>query len=842
MGVFLYQPGIKVYIETASNGTLDVSGDLVSGNLVRRSNGVSSFTFTLQNVRRKYDGIFTPNDRIIVMMKRLTWVRALTGYLNAVPLVTAWPQDIQFTASCSLKRLQYYYWDPALMASQSLVASAMASVKNPDDGGVANAVLTILDNVVGWPPDKVHIAGIPQSWMKFAYKIAKAVAAEAAEADQLSQQFYSVLGGNGAVGGNIGGNAVGSGALKAGTYGGYAITEDQAKVAVIIYNTCVQMGGSSRDAAVGIMVSMTESSLGADPSTNLGVGGSYGIFQQRPQDGWGTVAQVEDDAYAARAFFGVLFKISGRNGMTLWAEGQAVQRSAYADGSNYQVFASLGTQIASVLSNSSGASSLGNTTPLQQLAKQNTGGVSSGPSLLATAMNLVTDHPTIPYQEGGDSPPNTPAAEITFLDCSSFVQWCVFNTLGNLGPSGGCPRTSQDQSAWCQSAGKIISAAQGMNIPGALMYIGQPGQATHTEMSVGDGKHTVGSHHSGTYAGEITSDGYWTIAGLPPGFDFSGVTGISPSAGAGSSTSVGFQLTPANTQPWYNPNDQFDKLFGTTPWVPTFDSDAAVVAEAFTGVRALLPDTPLLPYVGNLVTSTLRSYSSAPNGDFIAWFPDYYGLWGTAAIMQIEPVELQDFTVFWDDTYLVTHQYTAAPPAIGVDLATATMENVGPVIAVTTTGIATIDIPGIMYALFGLEPTQAAAQKFINFVYTRFGARPDYQQLPGVVGPQGEFFSALYLFMQNWAYQYNADISLTFMPELWPGMLIQVPTFGFQAYVTTVTHSFQFGPGGYFNTTVNIAAPARLPGNGGNSSGNLIGLPLAGGLTGQPSLPGTGGG
>jgi hypothetical protein len=166
---------------------------------------------------------------------------------------------------------------------------------------------------------------------------------------------------------------------------------------------------------------------------------------------------------------------------------------------------------------------------------------------------------------------------------------------------------------------------------------------------------------------------------------------------------------------------------------------------------------------------------------------------------------------------------------------------VGPVIALTTTGVATIDIPAIMYALFGLEPTKAQAQKFIDFVYKRFGARPDYEQLPGAVGPSGEFFSALYLFMQNWAYQYNSDIELTFMPELWPGMLLQIPTYGFQAYCTTVTHSFQYGPGGFFNTTVNIAAPARLPGRNGDSSGNLIGLPIAGGLAGQPALPGAGG-
>ena len=96
--------------------------------------------------------------------------------------------------------------------------------------------------------------------------------------------------------------------------------------------------------------------------------------------------------------------------------------------------------------------------------------------------------------------------------------------------------------------------------------------------------------------------------------------------------------------------------------------------------------------------------------------------------------------------------------------------------------------------------------------------------------------------MRSWAYQYNADIPVTFMPELWPGMLVQIPAFGFQAYVTTVTHSGQMGQGGSFQTTVNIAAPARLPGADGKSGGQLIGLPLAGGLFGNPTLPSTPGG
>lgn len=847
MAVFMYSPGIKVYIDTQNNGIIDVSDDVTGGTMVRRSDGVSSFSFNLMNPRRKYSGVFIPNDRIIVMMKRVSWMRVFTGYLNSVPLVTAWPTSVQITASCSLKRLQYWYWDPGLPASQNMVAQAMAGAKNPDDGGVTQAVLAILQNVVGWPASKVHIAGIPQGWLTWAYKVARAVQADTADADALAQQFYATLGAGGTVGGTTGGGiTVPSGALKAGTYGGQVLTSGQAAMAVLIYNVAMQKGGSTRDAVVGIMTAYQESRL---INLDHGTGSSLGVFQQTTP--WGTAKQRLNPTWAATAFYKVLLALPNRDSMTTDQEAQAVQRSAYPNA--YAQWQNMAVEIVNILANGQGASSLGNT-GIGNLLGNGKAGKANCTDLLGVALGLVESH-QVPYREGGDSAPNV--AVPTLLDCSSFVQWAMYHTIGS---ASSCPRTSQEQSAWCLASGQIVSADIGMNIPGALMYKGQPGAAVHTEVSCGTGKHTVGAHSSGTFAGVVTSAGYWDCAGLPPGIDFSAFNGSSPayknvpSAGVLSSggttplTAQGLQADPSSTAPWYNPNNPFDKLFGSNPWFPAFDSESAQISSIFTGPRALLNDQPLLPYLKNLFGSAMRSYCSAPNGDLIAWFPDFYGIWGTAAIMRIEPIELQDLTVFWDDSALVTHQYTVAPPAQQIDLGSGqtlgiSIPSTGQtlpldvIFALTTTGIATIDIPAIMYALFGLEPTKAQAQKFIDYIYGRFGARPDLQQLPGVIGPQGEFFSALFLFMRSWAYQYNADIPMTFMPELWPGMLLQVPAYGLQAYVTTVTHTFQLGRNGYFRTSANIAAPARLPGSGNDSGGQLIGLPVAGGLTSGTNLP-----
>ena len=58
---------------------------------------------------------------------------------------------------------------------------------------------------------------------------------------------------------------------------------------------------------------------------------SVGLFQQRPSQGWGTAAQLENPGYASAKFYTALTKVSGWEQMALTEAAQAVQRSAYPD-------------------------------------------------------------------------------------------------------------------------------------------------------------------------------------------------------------------------------------------------------------------------------------------------------------------------------------------------------------------------------------------------------------------------------------------------------------------------------------------------------------------------------
>lgn len=108
---------------------------------------------------------------------------------------------------------------------------------------------------------------------------------------------------------------------------------EQRANAALIAKVGRQMGASKKDIQTAIMTALTESSL-----RNLSGGDrdSIGLFQQRPSQGWGSPAQVGDPTYASKKFYSELFKVKNRNQMQPWQAAQAVQRSAYSDGSNYK--------------------------------------------------------------------------------------------------------------------------------------------------------------------------------------------------------------------------------------------------------------------------------------------------------------------------------------------------------------------------------------------------------------------------------------------------------------------------------------------------------------------------
>jgi len=147
-------------------------------------------------------------------------------------------------------------------------------------------------------------------------------------------------------------------ALTATTTGGVTVSLDRTQLtrAATIITTGGRTPGVTRDAIViALMAALTESRLRMLANTHAypasanyphdGDGAdndSLGLFQMRPQSGWGTVAQLMDPVYQARAFYGGptgpnrgdppgLLDIHGWTRLTKGRAAQAVERSAYPD-------------------------------------------------------------------------------------------------------------------------------------------------------------------------------------------------------------------------------------------------------------------------------------------------------------------------------------------------------------------------------------------------------------------------------------------------------------------------------------------------------------------------------
>ena len=69
-----------------------------------------------------------------------------------------------------------------------------------------------------------------------------------------------------------------------------------------------------------------------------------GVFQQRPSQGWGTTAELEDPVYATTKFFAALVRVPGYAKMPVDQAAQDVQHSA--DGYAYEQWVGVATLLA----------------------------------------------------------------------------------------------------------------------------------------------------------------------------------------------------------------------------------------------------------------------------------------------------------------------------------------------------------------------------------------------------------------------------------------------------------------------------------------------------------------
>jgi len=119
---------------------------------------------------------------------------------------------------------------------------------------------------------------------------------------------------------------------------------DQAANATLIAAIGVRRGLPARAVSIALATAFQESKI---RNLTSGDRDSVGIFQQRPSQGWGTVAQISDEYYAINKFYDALAQIAGYQTMRITEAAQRVQRSGYPEA--YEVHAADARALASAL-------------------------------------------------------------------------------------------------------------------------------------------------------------------------------------------------------------------------------------------------------------------------------------------------------------------------------------------------------------------------------------------------------------------------------------------------------------------------------------------------------------
>jgi hypothetical protein len=106
------------------------------------------------------------------------------------------------------------------------------------------------------------------------------------------------------------------------------VDPEQAENAATIAAIGVRRGLPARAVSIALATAYQESDL---ENVDYGDRDSLGLFQQRPSQGWGTEAQVQDPVYATNAFYDALVEVDDYQALPITVAAQEVQRSGFPD-------------------------------------------------------------------------------------------------------------------------------------------------------------------------------------------------------------------------------------------------------------------------------------------------------------------------------------------------------------------------------------------------------------------------------------------------------------------------------------------------------------------------------
>jgi hypothetical protein len=219
-------------------------------------------------------------------------------------------------------------------------------------------------------------------------------------------------------------------------------------------------------------------------------------------------------------------------------------------------------------------------------------------------------------------------------------------------------------------------------------------------------------------------------------------------------------------------------------------------SEALAGKRALANDVPLFEWIEFICKASGRNFQSTPTGDFLAYYPDYFNWANQVPYLIISPIETIDLSIDISDEELTTHVFTTADTYIDGQIT---------ILDKMASTVASVEETETFTSLVNVD------EKFdpIKFL-RRYGARPWQENRPEIKHSFLQFMYGWMVFLDKWSKQFYCSAEFTFLPELFPGTLVEFATKDLIMYVNEVTHNFDRTSG--FTTSASLVSPSTRGG------------------------------
>ena len=871
---FVYSPKVFAYTRDASGTIWNLSDYVVSGEVQRLINQASTASVTLRNPQKKFTvtkgqaATFHPMDAITIFLQRLEGhpVQVFTGYLDETPYYQMYPGTITLTATCTLKKLLFMYFDPSLPYVFNLLskmgwnygatdgtlinynALSQGTAKASDalqDAGIAKLLWTVLTDIGQWDDSHIWIEELPTGKNGIAARIAQLMATLSTETQIEAQEFTAFMnqligsGPQGSGGGSAGGGGTGvPGSLPGGSTGqkifDYFTGQGLSAIgAAGIIGNWVQENSLSTDGAglaqwgggrftalqayaasankpvtdLNVQLGFAWHELSTDYSSTLSGLQAATTASQAAIVFCNTYEETAYSSYGSNAAPGELtnvvnlqHRISAAND-ALATYGNSGKGTSLTTGNNPR-----GTAIAGA-STSQTPSQGGQTTCID--------------AMISAAATINNKH--YGYSKNGPRNAGIPSGSPLGFDCSAAVAAVLSAAGGKMGITHGEAVGSDSTIISELQAAGLIHSGEGKGTPECTLF-DYPGQHIFMRLN---------GQYFGTEAGDLSgpvtelpagnsSGGGWITNGTPGTanpwhfdssllsstctYDFSlGATSVAGEAAAGGGGAASSTMSFSNAEAFTGEID-----FPSVQEMAT----AMILGNAHKG---LMNDQQLLPFVQEVCQASLRSFQSLPNGDFYAFYPDYFGETDhRPPYWNIKDIEITNGGINLSDQSLVTHYFAVGDNTFPLndalinalfstgeitvynaflDQAAFIDVNAGTTVSTSTDSNGMADIM-----------SRDEAKAFVQ----RYGARPQVSQFPMVRSPIYEMFLAYQGFLLAWSNQFQTPFTFTFMPELFPGGKVSFSNHGLQMYVQSVTHEWDFSEGGGFTTSAQLTAPAKM--------------------------------